>query len=213
MYAYLQYSSDDVTYYDIGAIRPFNGQDYQINPVTANDRENKPQVLGYRVSCRAQARNLHASFDPDQTQYYFRLKYASYYGGYDFYIDLGQQNFVLNYDGAIPKQAAEYNNISIEFYIAQTEYDDYFVPEGNGWFILTFSGITTEPTAGAVYEDSTREFTVIDTILASGSGTILFERTSGAGNPEAAPDTLVKVSGTGDGSIKYSAWEILSFPI
>ena len=206
MFAYLQFSSDDSTYYDIGAIRPFNGQDYQINPVTTNDRENKPQVLGYRVSCRAQARNLHASFDPDQTQYYFRLKAPEYYLGEHFYIEFGQQNFVLNYDGTIPKQTAEYNNISIEFYIGQTEYDDYNAFTRDDLFEFTVSGVTITPTAGAEYEDSARTFEVISTNIAGGSGTILANRISGTGNPDAAPDTLLKLSGTGDGTISYSAY-------
>ena len=207
MFAYLQFSSDNVTYYNIGAIRPFSGQDYQINPVTANDRENKPQVLGYRVSCRAQARSLHASFSPDQTQYYFRLYYTDYYKGEDFTLDLGQQNFVLNYDGAIPKQSAKYNNISIEFYIGQNEYDTYILPRNTELFEFTVSGVTVTPTAGAVYESpASNEFTVISTEISAGSGTIFTERTSGSSNPGTPPNTLDKVSGTGDNQISYSAY-------
>jgi hypothetical protein len=66
----------------------------------------------------------------------------------------------------------------------------------------TVSGVTVAPTAGAVYTDGYKNFTVISSSITLGSGTI---NTYGLQAPPAS-GTITKVSGTGDASITYSAF-------
>jgi hypothetical protein len=66
---------------------------------------------------------------------------------------------------------------------------------------LTFTVTAANATAGAVYSTPNgKQFTVVTTIA---GGTSL--KTMPTGSPDAAPNTLTKVSGTGDATINYSA--------
>ena len=76
---------------------------------------------------------------------------------------------------------------------------------------FTVSGITTAPTAGAIYSNNGSQFTVNYTTLTGVapniSGTIQAWTSSGVNNPLAS-GTLTRVSGTGDNSIAYSAYAV-----
>lgn len=76
---------------------------------------------------------------------------------------------------------------------------------------FTVSGITTAPTAGAVYSNNSSQFTVLYTSLTGVapniSGTLQCWTSSGSNNPLAS-GTLTKVSGTGDATITYSAYAV-----
>lgn len=72
-----------------------------------------------------------------------------------------------------------------------------------GRVTFTVSGVTVSPTAGAVYNDSgSTAFTVISASITAGSGTVV---ATGTKDVASAPDTLTKVSGTGDATLSYSA--------
>lgn len=72
--------------------------------------------------------------------------------------------------------------------------------------VFTVSGITTAPTAGAVYTDGRSTYTVASTSLSGVSpnihGTVTCTAT---GNPYQTPITIIKNSGTGDSSI-IASW-------
>jgi hypothetical protein len=72
--------------------------------------------------------------------------------------------------------------------------------------VVTVSGVSVTPTAGAVYQvgGTGTKLTVASASISGGSGTITF---SGPGVPSAASGTLAKFSGTGDASISYSAYQ------
>lgn len=76
---------------------------------------------------------------------------------------------------------------------------------------FTVSGITTAPTAGAVYSNNSEQYTVLYTTLTGVapniSGTIAMWMSTGT-TPPPASGTLTKVSGTGDASIAYSSFLI-----
>ena len=68
-------------------------------------------------------------------------------------------------------------------------------------YVFTVSGITTIPTAGAIYTNNSNTFTVVSTSITAGSGTIT---AWGTGVPSSS-GTLTKTSGTGDATITFSA--------
>jgi hypothetical protein len=72
---------------------------------------------------------------------------------------------------------------------------------------FTVSGVSTSPTAGAIYQTGSgitlTQWKCESTNLTAGAGTINFYRHAGTGTPSSG--SLTKVSGTGDASISFSA--------
>lgn len=71
-------------------------------------------------------------------------------------------------------------------------------------YVLTVSGVTVTPTAGATYTHNGITWTVRATSITAGAGTITLY---GTGTP-AASGALTKASGTGDASITFSAYAV-----
>lgn len=98
-----------------------------------------------------------------------------------------------------------------EIYVLPSEMvtNGAFTSDTTGWrvgYTFTVSGVSTEPTAGAVYTNNGATFTVISTSITgtapTKSGTVLAWASSGA---PSVSGTLTKSSGTGDGSIAFSS--------
>lgn len=71
-------------------------------------------------------------------------------------------------------------------------------------YVLTVSGVTVTPTAGATYTHNGITWTVRATSITAGAGTITLY---GTGTP-AASGALTKATGTGDASITFSAYAV-----
>lgn len=71
-------------------------------------------------------------------------------------------------------------------------------------YVLTVSGITVTPTAGATYTHNGITWTVRSASIVAGAGTITVY---GTGTP-AASGTLTKTGGTGDASVAFSAYVV-----
>ena len=76
-------------------------------------------------------------------------------------------------------------------------------------FEFTVSGITVDPSVGDVYSNNSSNFELIEVNISSGSGTLMGVRTSGTNNPSAS-GTLTRVSGSGDASITFSAYSVVT---
>lgn len=72
-------------------------------------------------------------------------------------------------------------------------------------FIFTVSGISVEPAVGDTYSNNSSTFEIIAKDLTTGAGTLTGVRVSGTNNP-AASGNLVRVSGSGDDPIAFSAY-------
>lgn len=72
-------------------------------------------------------------------------------------------------------------------------------------YVFTVSGITTDPTAGAVYTNNGQTFTVVSASLTGVAGARLGTVTCTFTGVPASSGTLTKSSGTGDATIAFSA--------
>lgn len=83
-----------------------------------------------------------------------------------------------------------------------------FVPNDIYTQTFTVSGISVNPTAGAVYSNNGVQFTVTATSLSGGVGTVT---ATGNGIPGLS-GTLTKVSGTGDTAVTFSSFANAAVP-
>jgi|SRR3989337_229378 len=129
----LQYCDTvDGTYLNCGTIRTKNNQDYSVEAITMNDREDNIITIGYKITVNAKALELDASFR-DEEQWYFRILFPSP-GAVtppvpDMIINLGLKSYNLDYDSLLQRHDIEYHIIKITFTIATDNFIYYAIPE------------------------------------------------------------------------------------
>ena len=119
-----------------------------------------------------------------------------------YFIELSPQAYETG--GTIVSPGNIYSS-SVNWVYSSGSYDTGLLYDGT--YTFSVNAVTTSPTAGATYTNNGVTFTVVSTSIASGFGTI---SCSGSGVPTTS-GTLTKTSGTGDSTINFSAYAVLSY--
>ena len=139
----LQYSSTAVgPFTNCGTVLTMGGQDYKVEAITMNDREDSEKTVGYRVIVQARLLELDDDF-LSQNQWFFRIAFPDN----ERMILLGFRHYTIDYDALLQRQSIEYYLVGISFTIAADNSEFYVVHEelsgpglifdGNDWYEVT----------------------------------------------------------------------------
>jgi len=145
MYAILQFgeSAETIVYKDCGTVRSKKKKGYKVSPVKDNNREGNPETVAYKVSIEALSLDLNTTF-LNADSHYFRLMFPRSLE----MIELGLQDYTIDYDADIKFNNREYFLIKLSFIIEKTQFNTYRsrvpLPASEGGIIVEDSAIYIE---------------------------------------------------------------------
>jgi hypothetical protein len=106
----------------VGTLR-MREKGYKVTPIVDDDRSGNPVTVAYEVEVNALVSTFDATFKTADT-WYFRVYFPDTEVG-SAYIDLGEREYVIDYDGQINRNTIQYSVVKLKFVIDTALYGAY----------------------------------------------------------------------------------------